>query len=134
MAQQMALQNVIFHDAVPEHELPGYITLADVGLDTRRRLGISEGTLPVKMFSYMACGIPVLLSIEGEAVRLLDQAQAGIAVPPESPRALAQAILDLRSDPARRARMGKNGRAFVEASFSRQGFARQLEELLSRVV
>jgi glycosyltransferase involved in cell wall biosynthesis len=134
MAKDMTLPNVRFHDAVPEPELPGYITLADVGLDTRRRLGISKGTLPVKMFSYMACGRPVLLSIEGEAVRLLDRAQSGVAVPPETPEALAQAVLDLQSDPDRRARLGHNGRAFVEANFSRQGFALQLEELLRTIV
>jgi len=133
-AKDMALPNVLFHNAVPEPELPGYINLADVGLDTRRCLGISKGTLPVKMFSYMACGRSVLLSIEGEAVRLLERAQAGVAVPPENPYALARAVLDLRSDPDIRARLGRNGRAFVEANFSRQGFARQLEVLLSTVL
>jgi colanic acid biosynthesis glycosyl transferase WcaI len=134
MAQQMALPNVRFHDSVPEYALPAYIAMADVGLDTRRRIGISRGTLPVKMFSYMACGRPVLLAIEGEAVDLLLRAQAGIVVPPETPAALAQAILDLRADPAARAMLGRNGRAFVEANYSRQGFARQLEQLLHTVV
>lgn len=134
MAQDMALPNVRFHDAVPEHELPDYIALADLGLDTRRRLGISQGTLPVKMFSYMACSRPVLLSIEGEAAQLLRRAQAGVVVPPETPGALAQAILDLQTDPTARALFGRNGRAFVEASYSRQGFARQLEQLLCTVV
>jgi glycosyltransferase involved in cell wall biosynthesis len=130
LAQQMSLPNIQFHEAVPEVDLPSYIALADVGLDTRRRLAISEGTLPVKMFSYMACGRPVLLSIEGEAVQLLNQAQAGLAIPPESPEALVQAILNLRANPAMRATFGQNGRAFVETNFSRQKFACQLEQLL----
>jgi colanic acid biosynthesis glycosyl transferase WcaI len=134
MAGQMGLDNVCFHEAVPEPELPAYIALADVGLDTRRRIGISQGTLPVKMFSYMACERPVLLSIEGEAVQLLERAGAGVAVPPETPEALARAILDLQDDPAERAAFGCNGRAFVEAHYSRQGFAHQLEDLLSAVV
>jgi colanic acid biosynthesis glycosyl transferase WcaI len=134
MAQQMELPNVSFRDSVPEPALPGYIALADIGLDTRRRLGISQGTLPVKMFSYMACGRPVLLSIEGEAVQLLERARAGVVVPPEDPDALAQAILDLQADPAARAAYGQRGPAFVEANYSRQGFARQLEQLLRTVV
>jgi glycosyltransferase involved in cell wall biosynthesis len=130
LAQQMSLPNIQFHEAVPEVDLPKYIALADVGLDTRRRLAISEGTLPVKMFSYMACGRPVLLSIEGEAVQLLNQAQAGLAIPPESPKALVQAILNLRANPTIRATFGQNGRTFVETNFSRQKFACQLEQLL----
>jgi len=129
-AGQMGLPNVLFHDALPEDELPAAIAMADVGLDTRRRLGISQGTLPVKMFSYMACARPVLLSTEGESTALLRRAGAGVAVPPEDPAALARAVLELQADPALRAELGHKGRAFVQAHSSRQGFARQLEQLL----
>jgi colanic acid biosynthesis glycosyl transferase WcaI len=129
-AKQMDLPNVLFHDALPEVELPAAIAMADVGLDTRRRLGISQGTLPVKMFSYMACARPVLLSTEGESTALIRRAGAGVAVPPEDPAALAQAILGLQADAALRAELGSKGRTFVQAYYSRQGFARQLEQLL----
>jgi colanic acid biosynthesis glycosyl transferase WcaI len=129
-AEQMGLPNVLFHDALPEAELPAAIAMADLGLDTRRRLGISQGTLPVKMFSYMACARPVLLSIEGESTELLRRAGAGVAVPPEDPAALARAVLDLQADPGRRDELGRRGRAFVEAHYSRQGFALRLEQLL----
>jgi colanic acid biosynthesis glycosyl transferase WcaI len=133
MAREMGLPNVRFYAAVPESDLPAYIALADVGLDTRRRIGISQGTLPVKMFSYMACARPVILSIDGEAVKLLDRARAGVAVPPESPGDLAEAILNLQANPAARVAFGRNGRAFVEANFSRQKLACQLEELLRTI-
>ncbi len=133
-ARQMGLPNVLFHDALPEVELPAAIAMADVGLDTRRRLGISQGTLPVKMFSYMASARPVLLSTEGESTELLRRAGAGVAVPPEDPKALSQAVLDLQADPALRAEMGRRGRAFVEAHYSRQGFARRLEQLLQSLL
>ena len=55
----------------PKPELPDILALGHLGLDTRRRLEISRGTLPVKMFSYMACALPVLLAIEGEATTLM---------------------------------------------------------------
>ncbi len=134
MADEMTLPNVRFHDAVPESRLPDLIALADVGLDTRRRVGISKGTLPVKMFSYMACERPVLLSIEGEATQFLADAKAGIAVPPETPEALAQAILDLQADAPARMAFGRNGHAYVRANYSRQQFACQLEQLLRSIV
>jgi glycosyltransferase involved in cell wall biosynthesis len=134
MAEEMALPNVRFHDAVPESRLPDLIALADVGLDTRRRIGISKGTLPVKMFSYMACERAVLLSIEGEAAQLLVDAKAGIAVPPKNPEALAQAILDLQADTPARMAFGRNGRAYVQANYSRQQFACELEQLLRSIV
>jgi len=132
-AGRMGLPNVSFHDAVPEQQLPDTLALADVGLDTRRRLSISQGTLPVKMFSYMACELPVLLAIEGEAVALMQEAGAGLVVPPEDPAALAEAVLALQADPAGRLRYGKRGRAFVEAHYSRQALARQLAGILEDV-
>lgn len=133
MARQMDLPNVQFHDAVPEADLPALIAAADVGLHTSRRLDISAGTLPVKMFSYMASGRPVVIAIEGEAARLVLEAQAGLVVPPEDPTALAQAILTLRADPALRAACAQHGRALVEGRFSRQALAMQLERLLLQV-
>ena len=137
IASDMALSNAIFHAAVPEAELPAYLSLAHVGLDCRRRIGISQGTLPVKMFSYMACELPVLLCIEGEAVDLLKEARAGVAVPPEDPQALAKAVrslLDAWKSPAWKtfAEDAHHARKYVEEHYSRQVFAEQLSELLAR--
>lgn len=134
MANELALSNVHFHAAVPETELPAILALGHLGLDTRRRLEISRGTLPVKMFSYMACELPVLLAIEGEAATLIEESGAGMVVPPESPDALAAAIRTLRADPARCAQMGARGRAYVTANYARQTQAARLEKLLRATV
>ncbi len=133
-AAQRNLTNVRFLDAVAENELPGILALGDVGLDVRRDLGISRGTLPVKMFSYMACELPVILAIEGEAAALVREGEAGLVVPPESDADLAAAILTLQADPERRRVMGRNGRALVAARYSRQVQAAQLADLLARVI
>ncbi len=132
--RQMGLSNVRFHDAVPEPQLPAFIAMANAGLHTSRRLGISGGTLPVKMFSYMACARPVVIAIEGEAAALVQEAQAGLVVPPEDPAALARAIMVLAADPDLAAAYGRRGRDLVLARFSRQALAGQLERLLAEVV
>ncbi|MDP6461827.1 MAG: glycosyltransferase family 4 protein [Gemmatimonadota bacterium] len=129
-ARGRGLDQVSFFDEVPEADLPHILARADVGIDTRRKLGITTGTLPAKMFSYMACECPVLLAIEGEAAEMLAGARAGVAVPPEDPEALAGAILRLRSDAERRVRLGKNGREFVLKHHSRSALARKLESVL----
>ncbi|MDX1616612.1 MAG: glycosyltransferase family 4 protein [Candidatus Promineifilaceae bacterium] len=132
-AREFDLTNIIFHPAVPELELPEYIGLLDIGLHTSRRVSVSAGTLPVKMFSYLACEKPVLLAIEGEAADLVRQAGVGLVVPPEEPEALAQAILRMRAGEVDRVAMGQRGRALVTARFSRQALARQLESVLQEV-
>lgn len=134
LARQMSLTNVQFEDAVAEAELPAMLATANLGLDTRRRLDISRGTLPVKMFSYMACGLPVVLAIEGEAVDLLAQAQAGVVSAPEDPAALAETILALQRDPDRLALMAANGPPFVQEHYSRRGLADRLVQVLEQTL
>jgi glycosyltransferase involved in cell wall biosynthesis len=132
-AGELGLPNLIFHGGVPDRELPRYLALADVGLHTSRRLAVCRGALPVKMFSYMACRLPVVLAVEGEAAELLAQAQAGVVVPPESPEALAEAILRLRSSPEAAAQYGRRGLAYVRSAYSRQALASRLTSLLADV-
>lgn len=133
-ARELGVTDVAFHPAVPEDELARLLGVVDVGLDCRRRLAISEGTLPVKMFTYLACGVPVVLGIEGEAEALVNAAEAGVTVPPESPQELAAAIRALRDDPERCAAMGLRGRGLVEERYSRAAQARELAGLLEEAV
>jgi glycosyltransferase involved in cell wall biosynthesis len=130
LRESRSINNVLFHDAVPEGELPEYIALADVGLHVQLGLEISKMALPVKMFSYMACERPVLLAIEGEAAELLESTHAGLVVPPENPQALADAIIALRKNPKVCREYGKNGRQIVESKYSRRVLADQLATLL----
>lgn len=130
LALEKSLTNVIFHDAVPEVELPDYIALAEVGLHVQRRLEISKMALPVKMFSYMACQKPVMLALEGEAAELALASDSGLVVAPEDPAALAEAVVQLRDDPDLRRRLGRNGRQLVEEHYSRAALAAQLAEML----
>ena len=133
MAERYGLENVLFLPEQPESELPRYLSCADIGLATTKRLKLCEGTLPVKMFSYMACGLPVILAVKGEAREVLEEARAGIPVEPEDPGQLAAAILRLRDDPALRQEYGRNGREFVTKRYDRRKLAAELEGVLREV-
>ncbi|EXF25891.1 glycosyltransferase [Nesterenkonia sp. AN1] len=75
---------------------------------------------PLKVYEYLAAGVPVIASAVGELPELLhgDAEPAGITVPPGNVEALAQALIRLIQDPARRADMGTAGRRLVEAQHS----------------
>jgi glycosyltransferase involved in cell wall biosynthesis len=51
----------------------------------------------------------------------------------ENPDALAEAILTLYHDPDQRERLGRNGRAYIEARYTLQVVAQQYVALLERV-
>jgi glycosyltransferase involved in cell wall biosynthesis len=83
----------------------------------------------------MGAGRPMILTVDGEARQLVEEAKAGVFVTPEDPVALAETILRLKKSPPLCAEMGSSGRAFVEARFSRKALAQQylgvLDELLA---
>ena len=89
--------------------------------------------LPTKLLECMAAGRPVLLSARGESAALVEGAQAGLAVPPEDPEALAAALRMLAREPERRARMGAAGQAAVSERYARRPSVDRWADLLERV-
>jgi glycosyltransferase involved in cell wall biosynthesis len=130
----MSLTNIRFLEAQPEADLPPFIRLANVGLATTAKLPLTKGSLPVKMFSYMACARPVLLAVDGEARELVEAAKAGLYIAPEDGTALAETIIELMHNPTLCNTLAENGRRFVEAYYSRKNQSRQLARLLGEVV
>src|SRR5438067_2214049 len=77
----------------PPERMPRYFAHADVLLATLRREPIFAYTIPSKIQAYLACGKPVIAALEGEGGRIIRDAGAGWVVPPENPKALADAVL-----------------------------------------
>ncbi len=112
----------------PPERMPRYFAHADVLLATLARQPIFAVTIPSKIQSYMACGRPVIAAIEGEGGRIIREAQAGWAVPPEDPQALADAVLAAsRLDRSERDEMGNRGEAFFRRHFEREMLLDRLE-------
>jgi glycosyltransferase involved in cell wall biosynthesis len=118
--------------AVPAERIPPLYAAADVAVVTLRDLPIFEGALPTKLLEAMAAGRPVVLAARGEAARLVERERCGLVVPPEDPRALADALATLADDPARRAALGAAGRHAAERDFGRAAWLRRWHDLLER--
>ena len=125
----LGLGNVTLAPAVPPHQVPGLLAAADICLVTLRDVPLFASTIPLKMFEYLAAGKAVVGSVTGEAAQILREAGA-VVVPPEDADALAHAIRELAADPARRAAMGQQGRAYVERFFDRAELAQEYRKLL----
>ncbi len=86
------------------------------------------------LIEAMAVGRPVIAPREGGPIVIVADGETGLLVPPRDPDALAAAIVDLLGDPARRAAMGRAGRARVEAVFGIGEHARAMERLFDDVL
>ncbi len=72
--------------------------------------------------TLLAAGRPLVVSVSpgSEVARVAEEAGAGVSVPPEDGKALAEAVLSLWRDPERRRQMGIAGRNYAEARWSRE--------------
>lgn len=86
------------------------------GFDVYVSSSISEG-MPMAVLEAMAGGRAVVATRVGACDELLAHGDAGVLVPPGEPRALADAVLALVLDPARRAALGDAARARAEAHY-----------------
>ncbi len=123
MAARMDLPNVVFVDSVPKREVPPMIARADICLLPYQDRALFAGALPNKVFDYLAAARPILAAApEGELTGLIREADCGVCVPPEDPRAMADAIAALADRPDRAA-IGARGLAVALERYDRRVLA-----------
>jgi glycosyltransferase involved in cell wall biosynthesis len=132
--EENRLDNLTVLDEVPRDRIPDYISAADCCLVPLKKNPLFLGALPSKMFDCMACERPVILSVDGEARRVLEASLGGLYVEPENTGQMAEAILTLFDSPELCKKMGKAGRAFVSKNFSRKKEAQRLANILEDLV
>jgi len=132
LSEQRGLKNVRFFSPRPATEMPSILSCFDAAVVPLKKLDLFHGALPCKLFECMAAGIPVIVSIEGEAKRLVERANGGIAIAPEDPAAMADAILRLYRDSDLRVVMGQSGHAYTLSHCSRQNAADAIERLSAK--
>lgn len=74
--------------------------------------------LPVKMFEYMAAGIPVIASDFPLWRGIVEDCQCGLLVDPMEPASIAHAIDTLMEDTEAARHMGENGRNAVRSKYN----------------
>jgi glycosyltransferase involved in cell wall biosynthesis len=104
-----------FTGRVPHDVVGDYYAQMDVFVNPRADERAARFITPLKPYEAMALGIPVLVSDLPALREIVDPPNRGAVAPPGDPRALADAIENLIDDPARRARLGEAGRAWVRA-------------------
>lgn len=110
-ARRLGLDNVVFAPMQPKSRMPSVWSVCGAALVNLKDAPLFAEVIPSKMFEAMAMGLPLIVAApEGEATRLLERWGAGLAVPPEDPERLADAIRRLAGDADLRKRLGAAGR------------------------
>jgi colanic acid biosynthesis glycosyl transferase WcaI len=134
LARARGLTNMRFVDQQPREKIPAYICASDACLVLLRKSEVFKTVIPTKMLEFMSCARPVILGVDGQARRVVEDAQAGIFVEPENATDLAQAVTCLATDGGLRESLGRNGRRHILQRYSRQRTAKIYLEVLESLV
>ena len=134
MARSRGLSNLRFIDQQPREKIPAYICASDACLVLLKKTELFKTVIPTKMLEFMSCARPVILGVDGQARKILEEAQGGIFVEPENVADLVQAVARLAANAGLREMLGSNGRRHVLQHFSRKHTARAYMDVLEALV
>jgi colanic acid biosynthesis glycosyl transferase WcaI len=109
--------------------LPPLISESFVGIAPLKNLNTIAGSIPAKVFDYMACEIPFIAFGGSDIKRIAENSGAGLVVA-NNPDALAEAILYLAENPLTAQEMGKKGRDYCEKYYNRKLMSTKIKSLI----
>lgn len=125
---------VQFVDRQPMDAMPAILAAADGLLVHLRHSELSNYVIPTKTLAYLGSGTPIIMAMRGAAADLVRDSGAGIVVPPEDPRALADASARIAAlSREERLKMGGKGPHYLKTHLSRDVVLPRYRDLLERV-
>ena len=112
-SKQMDLDNVSFLPPQKKEDLIQIIKKASVCLVPLINEPLFQHAIPSKLFEYMACGRPVIVSIEGEVEKIIKRANSGLMAIPEDADSIAKQILYYYNNRGKIDYHGQNGVLYV---------------------
>lgn len=79
-------------------EIPGYLALCDAAFISFADDPLFEMTIPAKLQSYMACGMPIIAVASGETKRIIENAQCGSCCEFGDVEKLLNIIVQIKND------------------------------------
>jgi glycosyltransferase involved in cell wall biosynthesis len=118
---------VHFTGSVAPNQVPGLLASMDAGVAPYPQLS-SFYFSPLKVFEYMAAGLPVVVSRIGQLAEVVRDGENGLLCPPGDAAAFAAALCRLKQAPHLGARLGCAARRLV---FERYTWDRVVSRILS---
>jgi colanic acid biosynthesis glycosyl transferase WcaI len=113
----------------PVEAMPAFFKRADALLVSLQDQPIFAMTIPGKLQSYLAAGMPVIAMLNGEGADVVRRAGAGLTCAAGDAKGLAAAVLRMASlSPDERQAFGRNALAASAAEFDRAGLIAQFEQ------
>ena len=127
-------EHVIFTGSLPHEEMSELIRQFDIALAPYPVLDHVFYFSPLKLFEYMACGVPVVAAAVGQIAEVIRDGDTGLLYPPGDLDALTAACARLLADSALSQRLGEAAAAEVHANYTWTRNATRIAELARTLI
>ena len=123
-------ETVTFTDWVAADEVPAYINAADVCIVPHEKNAHTDNTIPHKLYQYMTCGRPVVVSDCSPLKRVVNEAKSGLVFEAGNPRSFADILQEMYNNRETLESYGRHGFDYVH----NQGNSWNIEALKLREI
>lgn len=109
--------NVTLHPAVPFQEIHSFYRQSKAGICCWYLTPKNLHAIPIKIFEYMAFGLPVIFSDRGIATSFIETSNSGVLVNPYSPKDISAAIINLLENDFLYHQLSENGIKAVKEKY-----------------
>ena len=95
-SKTLHLKNFTFLESVTKSEIPLYIEISDYSLVNLKKSDEFKNVIPSKIFENIALYKPILLGVEGESKKLIDDYEVGVCFEPENIESFLNALCDIQ--------------------------------------
>ncbi|MGI8924115.1 MAG: glycosyltransferase family 4 protein [Fimbriimonadales bacterium] len=127
------LDDVVFVGACLPADVPGCLASMDVAVASNLDCPGFYFS-PLKVYEYMAAGLPVVVSAVGELRELIVDGENGFLYPAGDAEALAAILEKLYSEPETRTRVGAAGRRTVQEGHTWESIVRRILDSAQKTV
>ena len=134
-AEGESKKNLRYLGRIPYSEMPGYMASADIGLCIYQDIDFYHSFFfsPLKLYDYMASGLPVIGSRAGQIDHVITQCKSGLLTD-NSVEDLIKKILYLKRNAEVRDRMSLNARNSIETTYNWKTVAYKTEQFLNEII
>jgi glycosyltransferase involved in cell wall biosynthesis len=131
-AEELKLTNVHFVDYVAKTNLPGILTVCDIGLMILANVGERPVT-PNKIFDYMFVGRPSIVNFPGPTIDMVRADGTGVFADPAKPEVLARQVVYWAEHRDEANAIGARARRIAFSKYDRRSIAQQLAATFEEV-
>ena len=134
-ADEYQLNNIQFIDSVPKSLVYDYMNASDICMAILKKTDTFKTVYPNKVFDYMRCKKPIIITIDGITRELVLEAKCGLYSPPEDQDALEKSINDfMHKSNLELEQMGEYGFTYVSKHFDRKRIASKYLTIVTKEI